>query len=871
MLRTLAIVLCLVITALPTRAAEETPAVSIIANPQAGAPTAYGLEKLVAALRGRQITFEKADSQQAARGRIFVVAGLSSGAGAAADLLKAANIPAPNTPESLVVRNTTLAGKPTLLIAGADERGLMYAELDVAERITWCTDPAKPFEQVRDISESPAVPERAISIYTMNRAYWESRFYDDAYWDHYLDTLAANRFNTLVIIFGYENGGFLAPPYPYFFNTEGFPDVRMVGITVEQQKKNLDTLNRLIERAHGRGVRVTLGIWDHIYRGGVQGGGIPNANDALRNPTPHLVWGVNEKNLVPYTKAALAQFAKAVPKVDAIQFRMHDESGLKNSEQVAFWTSVFAMMKQQAPGLRLDLRAKGLPDTVIDAAVDSGVPFRITTKYWMEQMGLPFHPTHINPPNQKDRRHSYADMLRYPQVYKMHWRLWNGGTSRLLLWGDPEFARRFAESTHLYNGDGFEVNEPLCTKMEAQPHDAKPFDILAPQYRYTDYEFERYWHFFQSFGRIGYNPQTPADVFDHEFVRRFGAEAAPFVSAALHRASWILPRIITSSYPYSHFPMTRGWPEKQCLGDLPRFAKAEGTDVAIFASFDEEAQTLLEGKELAKVRPAQTARWFADTSKEINAQLAEAEKKHVGGRRGKEFDSTVVDLKILSNLARYHSHRIPAAVAYCIYKRSGDPAAFEQAITHETAAIDAWKQLVAAAGDVYAPDLMFGVRGADLCGHWRDELPALDKSLATLQSQRAGAKAAPDMAAASALRQFAAALATSSEFPQVQHTPIATAAANQPIAVSVTARSAAGIKWVRLRCRNVNQTLDYDTLPLLPAGKPDEYQCIVPAEKINPRWDFMYYIEVMDNKGVGAIYPDQEKRTPYIVLRLARQ
>ena len=93
-------------------------------------------------------------------------------------------------------------------------------------------------------------------------------------------------------------------------------------------------------------------------------------------------------------------------------------------------------------------------------------------------MGLPFHPTHINRQNQFDRRHSYADLLRYPQRYKMHWRLWNGGTSRVLLWGDPEYARRFAESTHLYDGDGFEVNEPLCTKMEAQPHDMPPFDLL---------------------------------------------------------------------------------------------------------------------------------------------------------------------------------------------------------------------------------------------------------------------------------------------------------------------------------------------------------------------------------------------------------
>ena len=45
--------------------------------------------------------------------------------------------------------------------------------------------------------------------------------------------------------------------------------------------------------AHDRGLKFTVGIWDHIYRGGVQGGGIPGADAALPTPTPGLVWGVN--------------------------------------------------------------------------------------------------------------------------------------------------------------------------------------------------------------------------------------------------------------------------------------------------------------------------------------------------------------------------------------------------------------------------------------------------------------------------------------------------------------------------------------------------------------------------------------------------
>ena len=83
------------------------------------------------------------------------------------------------------------------------------------------------------------------------------------------------------------------------------------------------------------------------------------------------------------------------------------------------------------------MRAKGLPDSVIQSALDAGVHFRITTKYWMEQMGLPFHPTHINRQNQYRPPARYADLLRYPQRYQMHWRLWNGGTVARAVVGRP--------------------------------------------------------------------------------------------------------------------------------------------------------------------------------------------------------------------------------------------------------------------------------------------------------------------------------------------------------------------------------------------------------------------------------------------------
>jgi hypothetical protein len=822
-------------------------------------------------LRAKKISFEKVKSLQEARGKSVIVTGLSAGPGPAAQLLQAGKRAMPQTAEALTIWKTSWQQKPVWVVSGFDDRGLMYGLLEVATRIGWSTDRLAPLSEVKEMTEKPDVSERAVSIYTMNRAYWESRFYNEDYWARYLDLLAQNRFNSVVVIFGYENGGFLAPCYPYFFDTEGFPDVRMVGITPQQQQRNLDAFNHLIKMAHDRGIRFTVGIWDHIYRGGVQGGGIPGTKEAPDKPVPGLVWGVTADNLISYNKTALAKFVKLVPQLDGIQFRMHNESGLQHGEQDAFWSDVFRMMKQTAPHLRLDLRAKELPESVIQSALDTGVNFRIATKYWMEQMGLPYHPTRTNP-EKSAVRHSYAYLLRYPQQYKMHWRLWNGGTNRILLWGSPEYARRFAESTHLYHGDGFEVNEPLATKMEAQPHDAKPFDLLNPAYKHYDWEFERYWHFFQTFGRIGYNPNTPAEVWKKEFERRFGKQAGPWVERALHQASWVLPRIIASSYPYRLFPTTRGWAEKQRLGDLPAFAKAELSDLQQFATFDEEARMLLEGGETAKILPSQNSKWFEQTAADLHKLIAEAEKA-AGTKPGKELRVTLTDLKILANLARYHAHRIPAAVNYRLFERSQDVAALDQAIAYERKAVEAWRQLVQAAGDVYTDNLMMGVCVADLCGHWKDELAALEKGLASLAEKRQGFKAelaSENGPAKQAPAYKPASLAHNGKLFQITHQPVASAPVGQPLAISVQVSAPAGVKWVRLLYRGVNQDLEYQALPMLPAAEKDSYQAVIPADQINPKWDLMYLIEVMDNNGKGSIYPDLNKETPYIIVKLTR-
>jgi len=844
----------------------QIPQLSIATNNDSTQIFLHGLEKLKKALSEKHISYEQVMSVDKAKGRQLLITFLGNKTTTPEAVIKTGISRLPQTEEALRIQRVRIQNKPTVMVWGYDDRGAMYALLDIANRISWSKDPGNIFQYVKEVTSEPYIKERGLSLYTMNRAYWESRFYDENYWTEYLDMMAQNRFNMLEILFGYENGGFMAPCYPYFFNVEGFPDVKMEGITAEQQARNLATMKHLIKMAHDRGIAVRLSTWDHIYRGAVQAGGNPAFEYKPGQPQWFQVGGLDSANIRPYTKAAFAKFVKLIPEMDALLFKTNNESGLKDSELYEFSMNFFETVKESAPNLMIDIHGKGLTDTLISGAINLGIKFRIVPKFWMEQLGLPFSPTHVNREDQRNRRHGYGDMLRYPQKYQMVWKLWNGGTNRVFLWADPGYVRRYAESSRFYNSSAYEVYEPLATKMESQAHDMKPFDLLKPEYQYYHYEFERYWNFFQVWGLIGYDPNTPSDIWDKEYEKRFGAKVGPIIKSALNEASWVLPRIVASCYPYSFFPTTSAWPEKQRLGDLNVYAKAEGSDIQQFASFDEEARVLLGELETGKTVPSTTSAWLAALSENINKKIAEAEKL-IGTTANKEFNSTITDLKMLSNLALYHSRRVPAAVSYCLFLRTNDVAALDEAIAHEQKAAEAWQQIVNAAGDMYADKILIGK--VPLSGHWKDELVMLNKGIEKLKEQRANFKS--NGTVRTAPRYRAVADGDNGKYFTVSHQAVNNIPAGQPVTVKIKVSAPAGLKWVHLQYRAVNQYKDFTMLPMTKTGEKDVYQATIPADKIDTKYNLMYLMEMMDNKGKGFIYPDLNKETPYKVVNFIRK
>jgi len=857
----LLILFCL--AALPVNAAADTShRIALVHDPSPGRASQHGLRVLRSALLARGWQVDESTAINAATAPLRILAGTRHSQGAAATALATTPALLPDEAEALTIATLPMTDQvATVVLCGADDRGLMYALLETATRIAWAEHADQPLSEIPAIAESPAVRERTLSIYALNRTHWESRFYDDRYWQRYLDTLATHRFNRLLIVFGDEESGFLSIPYPYFFITPGFNEVKMTALTNAEQQRNLAALNRLIEQAHDRGIEVSLEIHDPFRPADRSAEAAASSGDPTARNARSPITGLTGNNLPAYTLAALQELLARVPALDRLHIHTDNAAALKRNVPPIFGPATFAPLHREKLLLQIDASTLAVPQPTNLTALPLSIDLRIASKEWHGHLGLPYQrlPTNRRPPLNVSAR--AAGLPTASPTYEIIQRLGNDKTARVLLWADPDYVRRYSASSQPSRTSQWNVSEPLAKKMAAQPADLPTFALLASPYRHYDYEFERYWHFFQVWGRLGYNPNTDPAIWQREFVQRFGRAAGPPIEAGLHRASQVLPMIVAAVYPHARLSSHHGWPERQSLGpNLADYANNEGGDPEQFESFIEAARRILASTTTTKRTPAITSRWFDETADAILTAV-QAATLAAGPTRSLEFDATVTDLKILAHLARFHARRSLAAVHYNLFKRGLRLAELVAATYAEKDAVAAWRELVAAAGDRYTSNLAMGPRQHNESGHWRDELKQLEAGLKELEEQ-----CCPPDEAIMKEKVWSPPGAGDGAPPQIASTPAPTARPHEDLVIFARVTDPAGIQHVRLRYRRTPSLENYRTLTMTLSDRPGGYTARIPADFITPSHDLQYFIETTDTHGNGTNWPDLTRESPYVLV-----
>jgi len=860
------------------------------ADPAAScAPARWAATELEQALRARGAAVQMCQrvSQAGASDVCIVAAGSKSAL--ATRLMKQARAVCGDRPEALALLPSNLQGRKVLLACGSDSRGLIYALLELSDRVKHGSDPILALQPGAPIVEQPSNPVRGVMRLFASDVEDKPWYCDREMWPHYLTMIATQRFNrfNLSLGLGYDflrrvTDAYFLFPYPFLLSVPGYT-VRAAGLPDAERERNLDMLKFIGEQTVARGLQFQLGLWMHGY----EWIDSPNAN--------YTIEGLTRARHAAYCRDALRLLLQTCPAIGGVTLRTHGESGVDEGSY-DFWRTVFDGVATCGRRVEIDLHPKGLDQTMLDNAKRAGQPITVSPKFWAEHLGMPYHQADIRelevPKEGKQTsrlmnlsegsrsfmRYGYGDLLREDRSWSVIHRVWPG-SQRLLMWGDPAAAAACSKAFRFCGSDGAEIMEPLSFKGRrgsglAGSRTAYADTALVPRWDWQKYEYTyRLW------GRLLYNSESDPDPWRRCLRTQLG-KAAGNLESALASASRILPIITTAHLPSA--ANNNYWPEmyanqslidganRGSYSDTPSpkvFGNVSPLDPQLFSRINDFADELLEGQRGGKYSPLEVAAWldgFADAAYKQLALGAAA----ASDQQQPDYRRLAPDVSIQAGLGRFFAAKFRAAVLYRIFEKTGERAALQSATEQYRLARAAWAELSAAAQGVYLKDVTVGEL-PQLRGHWQDRLPAIDRDINLLAEKLNGIESAHTRASVALLINEVLAGSASRPVLKCRHTPPSRFAPAQPLEIRLSVDEP--IKSVRLYYRHVDQAERFNTTEMHVDG--GKCYAAIPAAYAGADYPLQYYFEVKTTAGRALLWPGFSKELtnqPYYVIRRER-
>ena len=808
----------------------------------------------------------------------------------AAEILKTAGAMVPRVPEALGLVPGKAVGRPVLLACGHDSRGLVYAVLDLADRVRNGADPMAALSIRKSVMEQPANVIRSVTRLFTSDVEDKPWYNDREMWPRYLSMLATQRFNRFNLSFGigYDflrnvTDAYFLFAYPFLLSVPGY-NVRVPELPDVERDRNLDMLKFISTETVARGMQFQLGIWMHGY-------------EWIDSPRPnYTIAGLNSANHGPYCRDAINALLRACPAISGVTFRVHGESGVQEGSY-DFWKTVFDGVSQCGRKVEIDMHAKGMDQQMTDLAVASGMPVKISPKYWAEHMGLPYHQAEIreierpkpgreatglmklSAGSRSFLRYGYGDLLREDRRYGVLHRIWPG-TQRLLLWGDPVTAAAYSRAFSFCGSDGVELMEPLSFKGRRGSGIAGGRCAYADQSLAPRWDWEKYSYSLRLWGRLLYNPGSEPDAWQRAMRKSFG-RAAQAAEAALANASRILPIVTTAHCPSA--ANNAFWPEiytnqpivdagrKHPYGDTPApkvFGNVSPLDPQLFARVNDFAAQLLEGKRDGKFSPLEVAQWLEDYATAAAGHWKQAELL-TGNQGGVEFRRLAADVFIQVGLGRFFAAKLRSGVLYAIHEGSGDRVALDEALRMYRSARSIWAEFATYAQKIYRSDITVGEQ-LFLRGHWLDRLPAIDADIADMAKRLERNKSAEPRrdGVQTAIQESIGRPRRMSV--SCQHVPAPQFQPGAALNLALKPVAQGNVQSVRLYYRHVNQAERWRAEDM--QRKDSLFEAAIPADYTQSPYPLQYYFELRTGPNQAWLYPGAGATLsqPYYVIRSVR-
>lgn len=630
-----------------------------------------------------------------------------------------------------------------ITISGGDPRGLIYGSLELAERIRFGQD----LQNLDTITGTPHIERRGlkfnIPLDIRTPSYQDAgdaaqiniaEMWNMDFWREYLDHMARFRYNSLTL--------WNPHPFPSMIKLEEYPEIALqdvcgtslpidtdrpdepvakfiAGCGVSQEvldnliilkkmtiEEKIEHWREVMAYAKSRGIDIYFITWS-IKLNGIAPPGWYRRQENKQGENG--LYGINNDQENPrtikYLRAAVKKFVLTYPDLAGIGLTAgenmedrDDQYDRVNWHWMTYGQGIMDAKKEQ-PGREVRLIHRAWQagwDKVMSQFVDKYPdPVDFSFKYARARM--------YSTPAPRWADGFIEDLRKYD--VKSWWNIRNDDIFHFR-WGDPEYARAFIK------------NLPPAD-VTAGYHMGSDSTVWAREFISTrpntprDLEIHKHWYNFMLFGRLGYDPELPANTITQLLQLRFPETDANRLAQAWATASKIIPTV--NKFHWRNWDFM--WAVEGCLdlrkgfhdvNDFINIPPMEGSGYMSIPDYIASYRNDQHPTGLTPYELAHQIQAWADESLDYVKSLRDSDLI-----MSKELSELLYDIQAMSYLGHYYASKILGATHLRRYRQGGSSTDKQNAIDTLEDALAHWKAYAAAATANYRPQFMSKTRTID--------------------------------------------------------------------------------------------------------------------------------------------------------------
>ncbi len=638
----------------------------------------------------------------------------------AVNVMKSQNAepPASLKSEGYGIRTGSNGGETVYWVVGADEAGVMYGGLELAEvvRIDGLAGikdvDHNPYMAMRGTKFNCPLDVRTPSYSDVSDAAQNNiiEMWNFDFWKEYIDNLARYRYNFVSL--------WSLHPFPSLVRVPDYPDVALDDVkrsTVEWKEfyslngrgfdapeivNNVETLKKMT-------IEEKIHFWRKVMRYGKQ-----------RNVDFYFVtWNIfvngtngkygitdsiDNQTTIDYFRKSIKQMFLTYPDLAGVGLTTGENMPKASFEQKEDWAfktyaqGVLDAAKEQ-PGRKMTLihrqHQTGAKDIarkfkpVIDHEdVEFIFSFKYAKAHVFSSTTQPYHP-------------GFVRDIKEDGGLKTIWTLRNDDAYHFR-WGAPDFVREFVRNIPYDVSRGFYYGSDQYIWgrefLSTEPDSPRQIEIV------------KHWYHWMMWGRLGYDPNIGNKRFIKILRQRYPSVSGEKLFEAWQHASMIYP--VTTGFHWGSLDFQ--WYIEACKSH-PGYARTETGfhDINRFITLGPHATTgnisipdyvkaLAEGKTPDGTTPI-------EVSKKLHAHADKALNTLSGldYGRSKELRLTLGDIEAIALLGKYYAHKIRGATEHLLYKNTGEQEHQDAAVSELNKAAEYWRRYTAVALGQYKKPL----------------------------------------------------------------------------------------------------------------------------------------------------------------------